>query len=144
MTVEIIEKTEFEPNILMFACNWCSYAGLDLAGTSRMKYPVNVTIIKTMCSGRVEPTFIMNAFREGIDGVIISMCHAGDCHYMDGNYKTIRRFHLMTDMLASFGINKDRVMMVGISASEGAKAVKVITDMIETVRTLGPIELGAD
>ncbi len=144
MTVEIIEKAEFEPNILMFACNWCSYAGLDLAGTSRMKYPVNVTIIKTMCSGRIEPTFVMKAFKDGIDGVIISMCHEGDCHYMDGNYKTIRRFHLMNNMLESFGISKDRVMMVGISASEGAKAVKVITDMVETVRTLGPIELGAD
>lgn len=144
MTVELIEKTEFEPTILMFACNWCSYAGLDLAGTSRMKYPVNVTIIKTMCSGRVEPTFIMKAFKEGIDGVIISMCHAGDCHYMDGNYKTIRRFHLMNEMLESFGINKDRVTMVGISASEGAKAVKVITEMVDKVRALGPIELGVD
>ena len=144
MTIELIEKSEFEPNILMFACNWCSYAGLDLAGTSRMRYPVNVTIIKTMCSGRVEPTFIMKSFKEGIDGVIISMCHAGDCHYMDGNYKTIRRFHLMNEMLESFGINKDRVMMVCISASEGAKAVKVITEMVDKVRALGPIELGAD
>ena len=144
MTIELIEKSEFEPNILMFACNWCSYAGLDLAGTSRMKYPVNVTIIKTMCSGRVEPTFIMKAFKEGIDGVIISMCHAGDCHYMDGNYKTIRRFHLMNELLVSFGINKDRVMIVGISASEGSKAVKVIKEMVDKVRALGPIELGVD
>ena len=142
--LHVREETDWEPNILMFACNWCSYAGLDLAGTSRMRYPVNVTIIKTMCSGRIEPTMVMKAFKEGVDGVIISMCHAGDCHYQDGNYKTMGRFHLLQEMLKSFGIEQERVIMVGISASEARKAVEVITEMVEKIQELGPFVMEDD
>lgn len=141
MEVELIDQTSYEPKILMFACNWCSYAGLDLAGTSRIKYPANVTVMKTMCSGRVEPSFIMKAFSNGIDGVIISMCHPGDCHYIDGNYKTIRRFHILLKMLEAFGIDKKRVRMDGISASEANKARDVISEMVDTLKKLGPISV---
>ncbi|MHA2100600.1 MAG: hydrogenase iron-sulfur subunit [Candidatus Kariarchaeaceae archaeon] len=141
MEVEIIDQTGYEPKILMFACNWCSYAGLDLAGTSRVKYPVNVTVMKTMCSGRVEPSFVMKALSNGVDGVIISMCHPGDCHYIDGNYKAIRRFHILQDMLESFGIEKERVRMDKISASEANLARDVISEMVETLRELGPIKI---
>lgn len=141
MEVEIIDREDYEPKILMFACNWCSYAGLDLAGTSRIKYPTNVTVMKTMCSGRVEPSFIMKALSEGVDGVIISMCHTGDCHYIDGNYKTIRRFRILANMLDSFGIDKRRVRMDPISASEALKARDVINEMVETLKELGPIRI---
>ena len=141
MELELIDQTSYEPKILMFACNWCSYAGLDLAGTNRTKYPANVTVMKTMCSGRVEPSFIMKAFSNGIDGVIISMCHPGDCHYIDGNYKTIRRFHILLKMLEAFGIDKKRVRMDGISASEANKARDVISEMVDTLKKLGPITI---
>lgn len=133
-------ETDWEPNVLMFACNWCSYAGLDLAGTSRLKYPVNVTIVRTMCSGRVEPTMVMKAFKEGADGVIISMCNPGDCHYQDGNYKTSRRFTLFRSMMDAFGIEQERLKVVGISASEAKKAVDVIGEFVNTMLEIGPFE----
>lgn len=141
MVVELKNKTEFEPKIVMFACNWCSYSGIDLAGTSRMSYPPNVTIIRTMCSGRVEPSFIMKSFANGLDGVIVSSCHQGDCHYIDGNMKSLRRVKLMQHLLDGFGIERERVNFVGISASEGVLAVDTIVEMIETIRKLGPLEL---
>ncbi len=142
MTVELYvrKESEWEPKVLMFACNWCSYAGLDLAGTSRLRYPINVTVIKTMCSGRVEPTMVMKAFKEGVDGVIISMCNPGDCHYQDGNYKTMRRFALFREMMDSFGIEQDRLQIVGISASEARKAVQVIGDFVNRMFELGPFK----
>ncbi|MHA2170062.1 MAG: hydrogenase iron-sulfur subunit [Candidatus Kariarchaeaceae archaeon] len=138
MTVTI-EK--YEPKLLMFACNWCSYAGLDLAGTSRMKYPTNVRVIKTMCSGRIDPSYVMEAFSKGIDGVLIATCHPGDCHYIDGNYKTFRRFVLIKEMLSKFGIDLRRIRMEGISASEGGKARDVITEMVNVLQELGPIQI---
>lgn len=141
MEVELVDKTEFEPKILMFACNWCSYAGLDLAGTSRIKYPPNVNVVKTMCSGRVDPSYIMQALKNGVDGVIISMCNPGDCHYMNGNYRTMKRFVFLEKMLEEFGIEKERVILEGISASEALKARDVITEMVETLKKLGPIRI---
>ncbi len=141
MEVEILDQIDYEPKILMFACNWCSYAGLDLAGTSRVRYPSNVTVMKTMCSGRVEPSFIMKALSNGIDGVIISMCHTGDCHYIDGNYKTIRRFQILHQMLQAFGIDKRRVRLDPISAAEALHARDVITEMVSTLKELGPIKI---
>ena len=130
-------ESEWEPKVLMFACNWCSYAGLDLAGTSRLRYPINVTIIKTMCSGRVDPTMVMQAFKDGFDGVIISMCHPGDCHYQNGNYKAIRRFELFRTLMDSFGIEQDRLKVVGISASEAKRAVEVIGDFVDRMFEIG-------
>ncbi|MCY3413431.1 MAG: hydrogenase iron-sulfur subunit [Candidatus Heimdallarchaeota archaeon] len=132
---------EFEPKIVMFACNWCSYAGLDLTGTSRLNYSTNVRVIRTMCSGRIEPSFVFDAFKNGADGVIISTCHPGDCHYISGNYKTFNRFVLIQDLLEKFGIDKRRVRLEGISAAEAKKAQTVINEMVETVRSLGPIQI---
>ena len=141
MKTEIVDLTEFEPNILMFACNWCSYAGLDLAGTSRMRYPPNVKVIRTMCSGRVDLEFIVKALSEGVDGVIIGMCNKGDCHYIDGNYKALKRFELLLELLDKFGIERERVRIEGISAAEAPKAQRVITEMVETLKKLGPIKI---
>lgn len=131
-----------EPKIVIFACNWCSYAALDLAGTSRMKYPPNFLVIKVMCSGRVDPQFILEAFRIGADGVLVAGCHPGDCHYIEGNYKAMRRIALLKRMLESFGIEKERVRLEWISASEAEKFVKVAREMIDQIKALGPLKLG--
>ena len=111
----------FEPKIVGFLCNWCSYTGADLAGTARMVYAPNVRIIRVMCSGRVDPQFVLKAFNEGADGVLISGCHPGDCHYQEGNYKALRRYKLLTKMLEQFGIEADRFRLEWVSAAEGAK-----------------------
>lgn len=128
----------FEPTIISFLCNWCSYTGADLAGTSRMKYAPNVKIIRVMCSGRVEPTFVLKALREGADGVLICGCHPGDCHYHEGNYKCLRRFHLIQKFIEQMGINKDRVRLEWISASEGKQFAELIDEMTEQIRKIGP------
>lgn len=132
---------EFEPKILLFACNWCSYAGLDLAGTSRTQYPPNVTIVKMMCSGRLDPTYIFEAFKNGADGVLITGCHPGDCHYQEGNYKTLRKHALLKKTLAQLGIEEGRLRLEWISAAEGARAANVITEMVNSVRKLGPLQI---
>ncbi len=119
----------FEPKIIGFLCNWCSYAGADLAGTARIKYPDNVRIIRVMCSGRVDPTFIIKAFNDGADGVLVAGCHPGDCHYVEGNYKTMRRIPLLKKMLKQFGIESDRIKLEWVSASEGDKWAKIVTEM---------------
>ncbi len=119
---------EFEPNILGFLCNWCSYAGADLAGTSRMKYPTNLKSIRVMCSGRVDPAFVLEAFRKGIDGVLIAGCHPGDCHYQSGNYKTNRRVKLLKKLLE----------VEYVSASEGQKFATVVTDFVAEIKKIGP------
>ncbi|HIG99675.1 MAG TPA: hydrogenase iron-sulfur subunit, partial [Thermoplasmata archaeon] len=108
---------EFEPNILGFLCNWCSYAGADLAGTSRMKYPSNLKSIRVMCSGRVDPAFVLEALRKGVDGVLIAGCHPGDCHYQSGNYKTNRRMKLLKKLLEELGIEPQPVRFEYVSAS---------------------------
>lgn len=128
----------FEPKIVAFLCNWCSYRGADLAGTSRMKCAPNVRPIRVMCSGRVEPDFILKALVSGADGVLVLGCHPGDCHYSEGNYKTIRRMALLKKMLAQMGVEDERVRLEWVSASEGDRFVSITNEMTEQVRKLGP------
>ena len=138
MTQEQIE--EFEPNIIGFLCNWCSYAGADLAGTSRVQYPPNIKIIKVMCSGRVNPMFVINALQQGADGVLISGCHPGDCHYQSGNYLARRRMGIMRSLLEQMGIEPDRVKMTWVSAAEGRKFAQVIEEVTADIKKLGPMK----
>lgn len=133
-----------EPRIVAFLCNWCSYTGADLAGTSRLEYSPNVRIIRVMCSGRIDPTFVLKSLREGADGVLICGCHPGDCHYSEGNHKALRRFRLLHKMLADYGIEGDRVRLEWVSASEGKRFADVVNDMTERVRALGPSMVKAD
>lgn len=128
---------DYEPKIVAFLCRWCSYQGADLAGTSRMKYPENVRIIRLMCSGRLDPQFVLKAFRLGASGVLICGCHIGDCHYQEGNIKTMRRFPLLVKLLEQFGIEKDRIRLEWISASEADKFVSVVKDMTTKLKELG-------
>jgi F420-non-reducing hydrogenase iron-sulfur subunit len=128
----------FEPNIVAFLCTWCSYAGADLAGTGRQAYPANVTTIKVMCTGRINPLLIVNALQQGADGVLISGCHPGDCHYTQGNYFARRRFQLMRRLLEYVGIEPARVRMSWVSAAEGPKFTRVIREVVEDIRQLGP------
>ncbi len=129
----------WEPKILATLCNWCSYQGADLAGTSRMKYPANIRGVRVMCSGRVEPLSVLWALKNGADGVLIAGCHPGDCHYSEGNFKTQRRIPLLKKMLAQLGIEEERGRLVGISASEANEFVRDATEMTEQIRRLGPI-----
>ena len=129
---------EFEPKIVGFFCNWCSYRGADLAGTSRLKCVPNVRVIRVMCSGRVDPTFVLKALQSGADGVLISGCHIGDCHYQDGNRKTIRRFSLLKKILTQLGVEDERVRLEWVSASEATRFASIVNDMTEEVRKLGP------
>ncbi|HEY1337025.1 MAG TPA: hydrogenase iron-sulfur subunit [Bryobacteraceae bacterium] len=129
----------FEPRIVGFLCNWCSYAGADQAGASQRTVPANLNVIKVMCSGRVEPEFILETFRRGADGVLILACHKGDCHYKEGNYRAVRRHALLVTLLEQFGIEPERCRFDFVSASEGEKFVKVVSDMVESVRRLGPL-----
>jgi F420-non-reducing hydrogenase iron-sulfur subunit len=135
-----VSAMSFEPRIIGFLCNWCSYSGADLAGVSRMKSPANVRIIRTMCSGRVDPAFVMKAFSLGADGVLIAGCHPGDCHYSEGNYKTMRRFGMLKPLLQAFGIDPRRVRLEWISASEGDKYVRMVREFTEEIRALGPLD----
>jgi F420-non-reducing hydrogenase iron-sulfur subunit len=135
-----MSKDDFEPNIVAFLCNWCSYAGADLAGTSRIQYPPNVKIIRVMCSGRVNPMFIVNALQEGADGVLIGGCHPGDCHYIQGNYFARRRMGVLKKLLEYVGIDNRRVWMTWVSAAEGKKFADVISEVTENVRKLGPMK----
>jgi F420-non-reducing hydrogenase iron-sulfur subunit len=128
----------FEPRIVGFLCNWCSYTGADLAGTSRIKYAPNVRVIRVMCSARVDPTFVIKALAEGADGVLICGCHPGDCHYVEGNYKAVRRFAALKRLLRAQGIEEDRVRLEWVSASEGARFAEIVNDMTEKTRKLGP------
>ena len=130
----------FEPKIVAFLCNWCSYRGADLAGTSRMKCTPNVRPIRVMCSGRVEPALILKAFTAGADGVLVLGCHPGDCHYTEGNYKAARRIPLLKKMLEQFGIEDERVRLDWVSASEGANFVSIVNDITAKVRELGPFQ----
>ncbi len=137
-TNKMNEMNEFEPNIVAFLCNWCSYAGADLAGTARMKYPPNVKIIRVMCSGRVNPMFVVNALQQGADGVLVAGCHPGDCHYSQGNYFTKRRMAVLKKLLEYLGIEPERVHMAWVSAAEGQKFADVIKEVTDTVRKVGP------
>jgi len=128
----------FEPKIVAFFCNWCTYTAADLAGVSRLKYASNVRVIRLMCSGRVDPQFILDAFAKGADGVLIGGCHPGDCHYQEGNYKALRRFALLKRLVKQMGIEDERLRLEWISAAEGERVKTVINDMVEKVRALGP------
>ncbi len=129
----------WEPVILGFTCNWCSYRAADMAGMARMKYAPNVRFIRLMCSGRVDPQFVLKAFAEGADAVLISGCHPGDCHYIEQNYKTLRRFALLKKMLAALGLEEGRLKLVWASAAEGAILADEIDRMVAEVKQLGPL-----
>ncbi|MFH2073019.1 MAG: hydrogenase iron-sulfur subunit [Actinomycetota bacterium] len=129
-----------EPKIVAFLCHWCSYTGADLAGTARIKYSPNVHIIHVMCSGRIEPSFVMKAIREGADGVLICGCHPGDCHYLEGNTKCLRRHHMLTATLQQFGIEAERIHLEWVSASEGDHFAKLADRFTATIRDLGPLD----
>jgi F420-non-reducing hydrogenase iron-sulfur subunit len=129
----------FQPKIVAFFCNWCTYTAADLAGTSRMKYAPNVRVIRVMCSGRVDPQFVLDAFARGADGVLVGGCHPGDCHYQEGNYNTLRRFHLLQRMLLQMGLEESRLRLEWISASEGGKLRSVVNDFVAKLRDLGPL-----
>ena len=128
----------FEPKIVAFFCNWCTYLAADLAGTSRVKYAPNIRVIRTMCSGRVDPQFVLDAFARGADGVLIGGCHPGDCHYQEGNYKTLRRVRMLRRVLREMGIEIGGFRLEWISASEAERLKTVVNEMVEKVRALGP------
>ena len=132
---------DFEPVIVGFLCNWCSYEGADGAGRARKNYPPNLRVVRVMCSGRVDPQFILQAFKEGADGVMILGCHPGECHYKEGNIQVLKRFVMTKTMLSQFGIEKDRLKLDWISAGEQEKFVQVVSDMTERIRQLGPLML---
>lgn len=127
----------FEPKILVFACNWCTYAGADLAGTSRLQYPPNVRVLRVPCSCRVNPQFVLRAFQRGIDGVLVAGCHPGDCHYTTGNYYARRRMTMLFSMLSYLGIEKERTRVEWVSAAEGAKFAATMNEFVETITNLG-------
>jgi len=138
------ENNGFEPKIIGFLCNWCSYAGADLAGVSRIQYPPNIRIIRVMCSGRIDPAFVFEAFKYGADGVLVAGCHLpSDCHYISGNFKALRRITLLRRALKEFGIEPERLRLEWISASEGDKFAAVVRDMVDEVKKLGPNPLKA-
>jgi F420-non-reducing hydrogenase iron-sulfur subunit len=129
----------WNPRIVAFFCNWCTYTAADLAGVSRLKHSPHFRIIRVMCSGRIDPQFVLEAFRRGADGVLIGGCHPGDCHYMEGNYKCLRRYHLLKRVLKDMGIEEARTRLDWISASEGEKVRTVINEFVGTVQELGPL-----
>jgi len=128
----------FEPKIIGFCCNWCAYAGADLAGISRIQYPPNMRMIRVMCSGTIDPVYILEAFQKGADGVFIGGCHPGDCHYMAGNYKTMRKVALLKRLLSQLGISPQRLKLEWVSAAEGQRFAQVVTDFTAEVKELGP------
>jgi F420-non-reducing hydrogenase iron-sulfur subunit len=129
----------FEPVIVGFTCNWCSYRAADLAGTSRIKYPPNIRLIRLMCSGRLDPTFVLKALASGADAVMITGCHPGECHYLEQNYKAMRRYYFLQRLLVQMGVEPQRVKLVWASAAEGAHLAEEITKMVEEIRALGPL-----
>jgi len=136
----MMQTQQFEPKIVAFVCNWCTYIAADAAGVSRAKYSPNVRLIRTMCSGRVDPQFVLAAFEKGADGVLLCGCHPRDCHYSSGNYKTLRRYALLKKMLTQMGFEGDRLRLEWISASESEKFRRVVENMTERVRNLGPLK----
>jgi F420-non-reducing hydrogenase iron-sulfur subunit len=129
---------DFEPRIVAFFCNWCTYLAADLAGTSRIKYLPNAEVVRVMCSGRIDVQFVLKAFAKGADGVLIGGCHPGDCHYQEGNYKCLRRFHLVQRLLRQMGIEQERLRLEWISAAEGDRVRVVIDEMVQSLKRLGP------
>jgi F420-non-reducing hydrogenase iron-sulfur subunit len=132
------EVSDWEPKIVAFLCNWCSYAGADLAGVTRIQYPPNVRVIRVPCSGRINPFFILAGLQRGADGVLISGCHPGDCHYLTGNYSARRKFALLKSLLEHIGLEGERVQFSWVSAAEGGRFAEVIARVTERVKALGP------
>ncbi len=130
---------EFEPRIIGYLCNWCSYAGADLAGVSRLEYPPNLRVIRVMCSGRIDPTFILDAFLHGTDGVLVGGCHLGDCHYITGNYYAEKKIELTKKLLQLAGIPRERLRLVWVSAAEGVRFAQIVKEFTETIKQLGPL-----
>ncbi len=142
VNIEKAKKMEvFEPRIIGFLCNWCSYAGADKAGAAQKPYSPNVSVIKVMCSGRIDPQFILEAFKKGADGVMILACHPGDCHYKEGNYRAVQRHRLLLRLLKQFGIEEERCRFDYVSAGEGDRFVSVINETVEAVKKLGPLKI---
>lgn len=138
------KNDDFEPRIIGFLCNWCSYAGADLAGVSRIQYPPNIRVIRVMCSGRIDPAFVLEAFKDGADGVLVAGCHLpSDCHYISGNFKAMRRVNLLKRVLQDFGIEPERLRLEWVSASEGDKWAAVVKSMVEDLKKLGPSRVEA-
>lgn len=135
-----MNNNEFSPKLIGFLCRWCSYQGADLAGTSRLKFPPNLIPIKVMCSGRVDPSFVLRAFELGADGVVIFGCHPGDCHYQEGNYRALRRYTLLSKLLEQFGIDKRRFRIEWVSAAEGDRFAKLVKEITEDIKKLGPLK----
>lgn len=131
----------FRPTIVAFLCNWCAYTGADLAGTSRLHYAPNIRIIRVMCSGRIEPSFVLKAFQQGADGVLVCGCHPGDCHYQTGNYRCLRRFKLLEKFIAQMGIEKERLRLEWISASEGKQFAELVNKMTLDILNIGPSKI---
>lgn len=136
-----MSDNDFQPKIIVFCCNWCSYAGADLAGVTRLQMNPNFRVIRTMCSARIDPQFVLEAFREGTDGVLITGCHPGDCHYMTGNYKTRRRFVLLRNLLRQLGVNPERFELQWVSAAESKRFQETVNGFIDRIENLGKLEL---
>ncbi len=134
----------FEPKIVGFCCNWCSYRAADLAGTARIKYAPNVRIIRVMCSGRIDPTFVLKALALGADGVLLAGCHPGECHYIDQNYKAMRRYAMLKQMLTAMGVEPERVKLVWASAAEGQRLAEAVDEIVANVKKLGPLKWPAN
>lgn len=141
---ESTASEEWEPKIIVFCCNWCSYAGADLAGVSRLQMPTDFLVIRTMCSARVDPEFVLRAFAKGADGVLVAGCHPADCHYIGGNYRTRRRIAILRVLLEQYGFDPDRLRLEWISASEGEKFQKTIREFSERIKEIGPNPLMED
>ncbi len=135
----VVPSDNQEPRIVGFLCNWCAYQGADLAGTSRMPYTPNVRIVRVMCTGRIDPTFVLKAFNSGADGVIVAGCHPGDCHYSEGNYKTTRRIALLKKLLSQMGIDSERFRLEWVSAGEGARWAQIANEMSAAIKEKGPL-----
>jgi coenzyme F420-reducing hydrogenase delta subunit len=130
--------TDFEPTIIAFVCNWCTYTAADLAGTSRLTYPKNIRLIRVMCTGMVDSQYVIKALLEGADGVLVSGCHPGDCHYINGNYKARRRIKLLKSILPQFGFEEERLRLTWIGASDGIQFAKVMQELVTQIKALGP------
>jgi coenzyme F420-reducing hydrogenase delta subunit len=133
-------SSDFEPTILAFVCNWCTFTAADLAGTSRMIQQPNLRMVRMMCTGMVDPKYIVKSLLSGADGVLVSGCHPGDCHYINGNYKARRRVKLLNEILPQFGIEKERVKLTWVGASEGNEFAATVNNFINEIRELGPME----
>ncbi len=133
--------SEFEPKIVGFLCNWCSYAGADKAGSAQKPYPASISLVRVMCSGRVEPEFVLEAFNNGADGVLLLACHPGDCHYKEGNIRALGRHEVVVRILEQLGIEGERFVLEYVSASEGDRFVRLVEDMTDQLRKLGPLQI---